>query len=67
VVNYFPLFGFTGNFSKVIHKVRHRKQPLPASWAAWRNNSVTALRYRWRLIHEGVEGVAANLGLECPQ
>src|SRR5690348_11909401 len=48
----------------MIHEVRHREEPLPAGRTSWRNHAIPTLRYRWRLIHEGVEGVAANLGLQ---
>jgi len=34
--------------------------PFPAGRASWRRDPVSALRYRGRLIHERVKGVAAN-------
>jgi len=53
------------NFSnQVVHKLAVRVQANPAQRASGRNDAASALRDRWRLVHEGLEMMSAQLLLE---
>jgi hypothetical protein len=53
--------------SQVIHKILHREEPFPATWASWRNNSIPTLRDGRRAIDKRVKGVTANFNLKSAQ
>jgi len=51
---------WNGVLRQMIPKLRHRIDSFPARWTASDNNTLTALRDRWRLVNEVTEVVSLD-------